>query len=56
MLDNIQEELEVPPDIDFRVIVNGRQRRLPRDGSLPSGGDQHEPKNGSRTLDISLFY
>jgi len=27
----IQEELEVPPDIHFRVIVTGRQRQLPRE-------------------------
>jgi signal transduction histidine kinase len=27
----IQEELEVPPDIDFRVTVTGLQRQLPRD-------------------------
>jgi PAS domain S-box-containing protein len=30
-LSRIQEELEVPPDIDFRVIVTGRQRQLPRE-------------------------
>ena len=30
-LSRIQEELEVPPDIDFRVIVIGRQRQLPRE-------------------------
>jgi PAS domain S-box-containing protein len=30
-LSRIQEELEVPPDIDFRVIVTGRQRPLPRE-------------------------
>ena len=30
-LSRIQEELEVPPDIDFRVIVTGLQRQLPRE-------------------------
>jgi len=30
-LSHLQEELEVPPDIDFRVIVTGRQRQLPRE-------------------------
>jgi signal transduction histidine kinase len=30
-LSRIQEELEVPPDIDFRVMVTGRQRQLPRE-------------------------
>jgi len=30
-LSRIQEELEVPPEIDFRVIVTGRQRQLPRE-------------------------
>jgi signal transduction histidine kinase len=30
-LSRIQEELQVPPDIDFRVIVTGRQRQLPRE-------------------------
>jgi len=32
VLSRIREELvEVPPDIDFRVIVTGRQRQLPRE-------------------------
>jgi signal transduction histidine kinase len=30
-LSRIQEELEVPPDVDFRVIVNGGQRQLPQE-------------------------
>jgi signal transduction histidine kinase len=30
-LSRIQEELEVPPGIDFRVIVAGRQKQLPRE-------------------------
>jgi PAS domain S-box-containing protein len=30
-LSRIQDELKVQPDIDFRVIVTGRQRQLPRE-------------------------
>jgi signal transduction histidine kinase len=30
-LSRIQEELAEPPNIDFRVIVTGRQRQLPRE-------------------------
>ena len=30
-LSRLQEELEVPHDIDFHVIVTGRQRQLPRE-------------------------
>jgi signal transduction histidine kinase len=28
-LSRIQEELEIPPDLDFRVMMTGRQRQLP---------------------------